>query len=151
MTQIPRAPLILGLAGVLPFVWGVATLLSPTLFSWVTGTLGGRFVGPFVMLDYGQVILAFMSGVIWGFATRSTGSTAALGYGLSVVPALWAFFMVGSGPTTSAINLIFGFAGVLGLDWLFWRHGIAPEWWLTLRLILTAIVIACLFVPAFLL
>ena len=141
---IPRAPLVLGLAGLLPFLWGALTVLLPDLGLWTAQTIGPRFAGPYVMIFYGAVILSFMSGVLWGFATRATGTLAATGYALSVIPALWAFLMTGGGPTSAAMNLIFGFAGLLVLDWHFARHGLAPGWWMSLRVLLTAIVIACL-------
>jgi hypothetical protein len=94
------------------------------------------------------VILSFMSGVLWGFATRLEGAAAAMGYVLSVVPALWAFFMVNGAPEVAAVNLIAGFAGLLMLDWHFARLGVTPPWWMTLRLGLTLVVIACLSVAA---
>ena len=72
-------------------------MLIPDLGIWTSQTLGGRFVGPYVMLFYGAVILSFMSGALWGFATRLKGAQAATGYGLAVLPALWAFFMTGAG------------------------------------------------------
>lgn len=148
MQRIPRSALILGLAGLIPFVWGAATILSETLNFWSGQTLGGRFTGPYIGLFYGAVILSFMSGVLWGFATRASGSVAALGYVLSVIPALWAFFMTGGGPVSAAINLIAGFVGLLALDWVFWKQGLAPEWWMGLRVLLTAIVVICLAVVA---
>ena len=142
--MIPRAALLLGLAGLIPFVWGAATMLSQDLATWGAGTLGARFVGPYVQLSYGTVILSFMSGALWGFATRAEGQVAATGYALSVLPALWAFFFVGGGPVSAAIYLIAGFVGILGVDWLFWIQGLAPRWWMNLRLILTAVVVLCL-------
>lgn len=135
--NIPRAPLILGLLGLLPFVWGAATALSPTLGNWAQLTIGGRFTAPFVQLSYGSVILAFMSGVLWGFATKDDGWA---GYALSVVPALWAFFMVGGGPTAAAINLVAGFLALLLLDLHFFTRGLTPQWWMRLRILLTTIV-----------
>ena len=150
MTQIPRAPLILGLAGLIPFVWGAATYLSDPLAQWGLATFGARFIGPYVQLFYGSVILSFMSGVLWGFATRASGAQAATGYALSVLPALWAFFMTGGGPVSAGTNLIFGFAGLLILDFAFWRWGLTPPWWMALRVLLTVIVIACLAVAVFL-
>ena len=146
---IPRAPLILGLAGLLPFLWGALTVLVPNLGLWTAQTLGPRFTGPYVMLFYGAVILSFMSGVLWGFAARATGTLATIGYALSVIPALWAFFMTGGGPTSAGMNLIFGFAGLLLLDLHFARWGLAPAWWMPLRLLLSAVVIACLAVGVF--
>jgi hypothetical protein len=150
MTAIPKTPLALGLAGVIPFVWGAATYLSDPLQSWGAANLGPRFVGPYVQLFYGSVILSFMSGVLWGFATRASGSQAATGYVLSVIPALWAFFMTGGGPVGAGTNLIFGFLGLLVLDFAFSSWGLTPAWWMQLRVLLTAIVVACLAVGVFL-
>jgi hypothetical protein len=144
MRDIPRSALFLGLAGLVPFLWGSATILVPGLAEWGTRTIGPRFAGPYVLLSYGTVILAFMSGVLWGFATKAEGQVATSGYALSVLPALWAFFFVGGGPVSAATYLIFGFLGLLGLDWMFWRQGLAPPWWMRLRVGLTAVVVFCL-------
>ncbi|MFT6222799.1 MAG: hypothetical protein ACJA1F_000637 [Paracoccaceae bacterium] len=141
---IPRAALVLGLSGLLPFLWGLGTLVNPLLYDLTMRWVGPRFVAPYVLLSYGTVILCFMSGVLWGMATRATGHTATIGYVLSVIPALWAFFFVGNGPTAAAINLIAGFLAVLAIDWLFWTNGLAPEWWMKLRIILTAVVVISL-------
>ena len=142
--MIPAAPLVLGLAGVIPFVWGAATFLNDQIGLWGVQTLGPRFIAPFVLLNYGQIILAFMSGVLWGFATRAEGQQATLGYALSVIPALWVLFTIGAGPSASAIYLIAGFVGLLALDWTFTQWGLTPIWWMRLRLLLSAIVVACL-------
>jgi hypothetical protein len=144
MMSIPRAPLILGLTGLIPFLWGASTLLSDDLAALGLELLGARFVGPYVQLAYGAVIMSFMSGVLWGFATKATGAQAATGYAFSVLPALWAFFMVGGGPTSAGMNLIFGFSGLLMLDFAFDRWGLTPTWWMKLRVLLTAIVVGCL-------
>ena len=142
----PLSALLLGLSGVLPFAWGALTVLMPDLATWALQFVGPRFVGPYVSLFYGAVILSFMSGVLWGFATKTTGSQATTGYALSVIPALWAFFMTGGGPTSAGINLIFGFVGLLGLDFAFWRWGLAPSWWMSLRVLLTTLVVICLLI-----
>jgi hypothetical protein len=144
MKNIPRSALVLGLAGLLPFLWGAATVLLPDLGMRAMGLIGGRFIGPYIQIAYGTVVLAFMAGVLWGFATRAAGQLAALGYTLSVVPALWAFFMVGGGAVSAAVNLATGFAGLLLLDWFFWNAGLAPRWWMALRVPLTLVVLLCL-------
>ena len=141
---------LLGLAGLIPFLWGAASTLSPDLQVWGTTRLGPGLVGPFVQLSYGIVILSFMSGVLWGFATKADGAQAAAGYGLSVIPALWAFFMTGGGPVAAGMNLIFGFAGLLILDLAFSRWGLTPPWWMALRTLLTVVVVACFSVGVFL-
>lgn len=150
MIRVPRSALILGLAGLLPFVWSVATQALPALSDFGLHRLGPRFIGPYVGLVYGTIILSFMSGVLWGFAARASGHTATVGYCLSVIPALWAFFFVGNGPSSAAIMLAIGFIGLLGLDYLFWRYDLAPVWWMQLRTVLTSVVVACLCATAFL-
>jgi hypothetical protein len=117
------------------------------LSAWGGAWVGPLFLGTYVSLTYGTVILSFMSGVLWGFATRTNGREAAIGYVLSVVPALWAFIMVNGDPANAAINLFAGFVGLLMLDWHFWKMGTAPDWWLRLRFGLTVVVLACLAVP----
>jgi hypothetical protein len=149
LEPIPRSALLLGLAGVLPFAWGAATALSPALAAWGGAWVGPLFLGTYVSLTYGTVILAFMSGVLWGFATKADGQEATIGYCLSVIPALWAFFMVNGDPADAAVNLATGFASLVLLDWHFWKMGTAPDWWMRLRLLLTALVLLCLSVPIF--
>ncbi len=149
MNRIPYSALFLGLAGLIPFLWGTATEFSPALAQQGQDWFGPRFISPHIQLFYGTIILAFMSGVLWGFATKATGKVATTGYALSVLPALWVFFFVGGGPTSTAIYLITGYIGLLALDYMFWKQELAPPWWMQLRILLTLIVIACLAVVAF--
>ncbi|EIE49340.1 hypothetical protein AL036_11515 [Salipiger aestuarii] len=144
MGQVPRSALLLAIAGLIPLGWSVATLVSDPAYEVSYSVLGGRFVGPYLHLSWGAVILAFMSGVLWGFATKAPRDQAAVCYALSVIPALWAFFMAGGGPVSAGMNLIFGYLGLLALDWQFWRWGLAPGWWLHLRLPMTVGVVALL-------
>lgn len=141
--MIPRPALFLGLSGLLPFLWGVATLLSPTLAQATLDLIGPRFIGPFVLIAYGVVILCFMSGVLWGFAARGA-ELHWTGYALSVAPALWAFFFVGGGPIQALTALMTGFVVLLVIDLQFSRWGLTPPWWMQLRLILTIGVVLCL-------
>jgi hypothetical protein len=149
MMNIPRTALILGLAGAVPFVWGAASYHSDALALWGADWLGPRFIGPYIQLFYGAIILSFMSGVLWGFATKAEPAQAPTGYVLSVIPALWAFMMTGGGPTSASINLIFGFLGLLVLDYFFWSWRLAPRWWMSLRVLLSTITILSLSVTAF--
>jgi hypothetical protein len=93
------------------------------------------------MQIYGLVILSFMAGVIWGFATKATGDRPGLFYacrycrrsGLSLLPqvprkpALWRFWR--AFVAASAHRLDGGM-----------RAGLAPPWWMRLRLLLTTVV-----------
>jgi hypothetical protein len=145
--RIPRTALLLGLAGLIPFLWSAATHLSPDLSRWAGQFLQPMFLGAVVGLTYGTVILSFMSGVLWGFATKAEGAEATVAYGLSVIPALWVFFMVTDASPNSTIFLAAGFVGLLLLDAMYSAWGLAPRWWLRLRVMLTVVVLACLAIP----
>jgi len=144
MNGVPRSALLLGFAGLIPFLWGAATITFSGLDDFSQANLGPRFSGIYVLNFYGTIILAFMSGVLWGFATKAGGAKATLAYALSVIPALWAFFMVGGGPESSIKALIAGYLGLLALDAAYWVLKLAPAWWMSLRLPLTVVVAASL-------
>lgn len=152
MTRIPASALLLGLAGLIPFVWAALLVIGvadPGLTAPFAGWVALSGDGILMMVRYGTIILCFMSGVLWGFATKARGARAAVGYALSVVPALWVFLFPGAGATSALINLMTGFAGLLILDFAFTRWRLAPAWWMSLRVLLTAIVLVCLGIGAF--
>ena len=126
MTNRPCPPLLLGLAGLLPSSGGTHGTVAHAV------PLGrrpsARASRTYVQLFYGAVILSFMSGVLWGFSTKTTGARAALGYGLSVLPALWAFFFTGGGPTLRGDISCRRLCRLLLLDRQFARWGLAPDW-----------------------
>ncbi len=132
----PQIAIILTAAGALPFLIGVAMVL---------GFWPGE--GRALIVSYGVVILSFMSGVLWGFASRGSAIWA---YGLSVLPALYGFFFALRHPWAlegqAVSHLIAGFIGVLVLDMVYQVRGLAPRWWLTLRVPVTLVVLACLWV-----
>jgi hypothetical protein len=150
VTRIPAAALLLGLAGLAPFVWGALLIIDlwPVKEALVPGfvTLPAALEGDgrLILVRYGGIILPFMSGVLWGFATRAEGWQAAACYALSVLPALWWFLMPGGGVISALINLAIGFIALLLLDYMFQRWELAPPWWMTLRVQLTLAVLACL-------
>lgn len=149
MFGIPRAPLILGLAGLLPFIAAAFVSTFPgTASDAQTARLLTAVDGLAALSLYGTIILSFMSGVLWGFATKVEGSKATIGYVLSVLPALWAFFLRGSSVTDTLFYLSIGFLGLLIVDYYFFRKGLTPPWWMRLRIMLTAIVVVCLSIGA---
>ena len=87
-----------------------------------------------------------MSGVLWGFAANVGGKRQPIGFILSVLPALWAFFTFNGLLINPLAGLIIGFLGVFAIDVRFHYWQLTPEWWLSLRCILTLLVIICLFV-----
>jgi len=152
MQSIPKPALWLGLAGLIPFLAGAFISLSAS-----PPVPDGSYPliipkdGLALLASYGVVILCFMSGVLWGFAVNASKETQVIYLTLSVIPALYCFFFVqwGGRPDEQLINLIIGFIGILGLDYLFFRRGLAPEWWMKLRLLLTVIVVSCLAIGTF--
>ena len=149
--KIPPAALILGLAGLVPFVWGALTYLNADVESWAMATMGSRFIGPYLQVFYGGLMLGFMSGVLWGFSMRAeTASRAALGYVLSVLPAAWAFFTATGGPDLASVNLILGYLGLFVLNVSFHSWGLAPDWWVRLSVVLTVVAVASLATGAWL-
>lgn len=138
--KIPRTPLILGLAGLIPFALaGFTAIYGETALV--------RAIGVHILLQYGTVILAFMSGVLWGFAAKGQGWN--LGYALSTLPALWAFFATLADAPLRLLALGLGFVLLVALDWQFQRRALTPDWWLRLRLILTFGVLICLALGGF--
>lgn len=141
MTPIPRPALLLGFAGLLPFLWAALGVLFPALSDATVAALGPRFNAPYVLISYGTVILCFMSGVLWGFAIKSDRM---LPYALSTMPALWAFFTIGGGERQATSAVLVGFILVFMCDLQFAAWRLTPAWWIKLRALLSAVVIACL-------
>ena len=136
----PRIAILLTAAGALPFLAGTGIAMG--FWPGLTPAQGQA-----LLIAYGLVILAFMSGVLWGFAARGGGAWA---YALSVLPALYAFFAAPGHPWSiggqTLMHLIVGFVLVLALDALYQARRLAPRWWLTLRVPITAVVVGCLWV-----
>ena len=144
MKKIPNSALILGLSGLIPFFWGTVTSLDFVLENLKLTSLSEEYIGSRINLIYGTIILAFMSGVLWGFAANVGGKRQPIGFILSVLPALWAFFTFNSSLINPLAGLIIGFLGVFTIDVRFHYWQLTPEWWLSLRCILTLLVIICL-------
>lgn len=131
---MPRTALVLGVAGLVPFVWAVLALRF--------GVLGLPGLAPReVALAYGLMIFSFMAGSLWGFAARGNW---ALGYALAVAPVLGFLGVVVLGLASVNEALLLGFSALLPLDLWFARKGLTPRWWMRLRLGLSAVVLACL-------
>ncbi|WP_316014770.1 DUF3429 domain-containing protein [Roseobacter sp. HKCCA0434] len=150
MSDIPKPALILAWAGLLPFLYGAASVLLPS------GSLPG--FGPFepspaggraLLMFYGTIILSFMAGCSWGFASRHGRRPGWIELGLSVVPPLFIFFFLTDDPAASCTVLIYAFAGLLAIESWFARQTVVVWWWLSLRIPLTIAVCICLMIGAF--
>lgn len=147
-TRIPLPALALGLGGLLPFVAGAANHLEPALLAGLD-LPAPLDAGRPLLATYGTIILCFMAGALWGFAARASGGWLWAGLVLSVLPALFALFFVTGSGREAMVLLLAAFAALLPLDALLQWRGLAPRWWLRLRLLLTAVVCSCLALAAY--
>ncbi|MFV0474685.1 MAG: DUF3429 domain-containing protein [Pikeienuella sp.] len=136
----PRPPLLIGLAGLAPFAYGALSAQIPAIAS--------DFAPPLMVLEiYGPMLFAFLSGAFWGFASGSSRVSGRAGWrwlGLAAAPAALLFVATIVEPGEIVSLLLFGFPALLAIDFLFWRAKLAPRWWLPLRVLLTALATACL-------
>jgi len=91
----PRTAFWLGIAGLIPFIWGALTGLLIPLANWGAATLGGRFCRTFIFqLFYGTVILFLtcLACYVGSQQSDQRGPRPLLGISSLCWPALWAFF-----------------------------------------------------------
>jgi len=148
MNDIPRPALILALAGLIPFLAGAMSVAMPEFLPRI-GRFGGTAAdGRALLALYGTVIVCFMSGCLWGFASRHGRKPGWLELGASVLPPLFVFFFVAD-DATSCLILTYAFAGLLLIECWFARRAVVVWWWLSLRIPLTVVVSICLLIGAF--
>jgi Protein of unknown function (DUF3429) len=145
VSRVPAAAWALGIAGVLPFVYGVLLIFAAPGSLPSFGVVDPGPAGGTQMLErFGAAILAFMGGCLWGFASAPGRVPSLFLLSGSAVPAFIAFVATGPDPSLSCIWLAFGFVVLQAIDVAYARAGVAPDYWLALRLPLTAVVMACL-------
>ena len=137
--NIPKTALVLGLAGVLPFV----------IFGLLSITFGGGLTTPkqadMWLIGYGAVILSFMAGIRWGLAlTAHNESDQAVQMAVSVVPSLiaWAACFM---PFAYGLPLLaFTHAALAVWDIRAMHNGRGSVWYAKLRMILASLVFGIL-------
>ncbi|WP_151717364.1 DUF3429 domain-containing protein [Gemmobacter serpentinus] len=138
--MIPRGAAIFGIIGIVPFLAGASLARWPI----VNPTLTALAKDDWLLLHYGTVILCFLSGVLWGFATRTEGREAGFAYTFAVLPAIFAATALLPLHPYRVEAMILGYTATLLIDFWFWNEGIAPMWWMRFRAILTVVVLASL-------
>lgn len=127
----PLFPRWLGLAGLLPQIAAVAVVFG--------GDTASHFSAVALGYAYAALILSFLGGLWWGIAAAAPEAPEWL-WVAAVVPSLvalasaipWAIGAPWPGP--SLIVLGVALIGALGVDLLLVRQGLAPPWWMSLRL-----------------
>lgn len=131
-TSIPGAALLLGLAGLIPFLGGAAALWA--LVPGLAPELGLELI-----VGYGAIILSFLGGIRWGTAigpydTRRQGLEFAASV-LGSLAGLAAIFI----PAVPALTLLIaGFLMQALWDVTSVEAGRLPAWFGKLRMLLTA-------------
>ena len=141
---LPRFAILLGLAGLLPFV--LCSLGALSLSS------DGATRSLLALVAYGATILAFLGGVHWGFALDDSGTASErvqrARFGLGVVPSLigWAAMLVTfiGLPTTGLLVLTAGFVATTAVEGQAARRGLMPQHYMWLRWGLSLVVVVCL-------
>ena len=128
--DIPRTPLLLGLAGLLPF-WALAIVLLLHVPLPVRPAQAAA-----ALAAYGAVILSFLGGIRWGLAMTRSGSAA--DYAVSVLPALigWLLLPMPDPWRLAGLGLVAIALGPLDLKLVHAGH--APLWFARLRLVLSS-------------
>lgn len=119
--------MLLGAAGLLPALFACVIALA--------GPVEWRGHAATVCATYDAIVLSFLGGAWWGFGARSGGNLPPVGPVLvaGVLPALaaWASLLIDRGGGLMLIGLLF-LATLSGDAWL-QRAGLAPDWWMRLR------------------
>lgn len=143
LKTVPKVPLWLGLAGALPFMFGLIVYASGGIWI-VSADLALR-----ATVAYGAVILSFLGGVRWGMGLLlSNPETRDARFALSIIPSLigWVAVLLPAFPALVMLAVSFAAQGA-------WDVGDAeddgaPSWFGHLRTMLTALVCSLLSVMA---
>ena len=142
--NVPPSAAWLGGLGALPFIGlaGAAPFLDSAPRMFVVHALAA----------YGAVILSFLGGVHWGLAIVSPRGadheTLRTRLIVSVIPSLAAWIALLFPEKPGLLILAAAIAGMLWVDIRATRAGHAPQWYPKLRIPLTCVVVAALFIGA---
>ncbi len=148
--RLPLAALLLGLAGLIPFIATALGALGST-----DGTRAVRSLT--ALVAYGAVVLAFLGGVHWGFvlgvpapeayAVRAARERYRLGLGVLAPLVGWfalLMLLVVGWPELGVAVLIAGFVALVAAEAELRRRGLMPPGYMWLRWGLSIVVVLIL-------
>ena len=129
--NIPPLPLVVGLAGLLPAAASLAAVVS--------GDPQLTFTAQALAFAYAALIASFLGGTWWGLAAAGQQRPPAWLWFAAVAPCLialalcipWAIGTRWPGPSLVYLGLLI--VATLAVDRRLVRLGIAPPWWMLLR------------------
>ena len=134
LQNVPLLPLLLGIAGTIPFIF---LSLSIWIFTYEL-----KLLALYNLINYSVVILSFIGAIHWG-ATMVRNDNNYKSYLISILPALLSWFLI-MGFIVSYmiifIILMVLFLGMFFIDVKAVKEKIIPQWYLSLRKIITVIV-----------
>lgn len=148
MKRLPLLAIVLGIAGLIPFVaCAMGILIYPNQVP------VPRLVQ--ALIGYSAVILSFLGAVHWGLALAARPLDVPLPDGvlgrrlaLGVLPALvgWAAILIPmvASPVVSLVVLLVGFILTAATEARAAKVGLLPPGYMALRWLLTAVVVLCL-------
>ena len=132
-TNMPPVAALLGALGVLPFAVAAVLAISPET----------RDFGRWAIIGYGAVILSFLGGVQWGLGLRArSGGSAAMIVSNGIALTGWLALLVS--PALAIPALAVGFLAAFAFDLAAKSILMIPTWFIALRGLLTASVVASL-------
>jgi Protein of unknown function (DUF3429) len=140
---MPRIALLLGVAGLVPFLSLAAAIASMMDL----GVLSPRVLH-MMLITYAALIASFLGGVRWGNALRAD-QTPTADYIISVIPSLVAWLGLATPRPFDLIVMAGLFLALAVSDIGHVLKGHAPRWYGQLRVGLTAVATLSLLVPLF--
>jgi hypothetical protein len=133
-TAVPMPAVMLGAAGLLPLVLALLVRIAAGIYP---ATPLPALIGSFALI-YAALILSFLGGIWWGIAaTRVPPERMAPLLVLSVLPSLAALAILGlmfAAPVPASILLGLVIMVSPLVDRRLQAQGLAPAWWMRLRL-----------------
>lgn len=137
--QLRSQAQLLGYAGLIPFI-----------FLCIAAWLDLYFIDRphYLLQSYAAVILSFMGAIHWGMVISAPGNEARVQLVVSVVPPLLGWFALMLPQVTGYSLLIVSFIGLCFYDGAVSRKFALQPWYVSMRVVLTTIVVLCLTLAA---